>query len=60
MYTLPKFKSEGITIKMGQQMKKELEVIATQHEMSQAEFVRYLIQKFIDDNKNEVLQYVNS
>ena len=51
---MPKFKSEGITIKMGQQMKKELEVLANKMEMSQAEFVRYLIQKYIDGNKQEV------
>lgn len=51
---MPKFKVDAITIKVNQIMKKAIEKIATKHEMSVSEYVRYLIQKSIDsENSNK-------
>jgi metal-responsive CopG/Arc/MetJ family transcriptional regulator len=49
---LPKFKSEGITIKLSSKLKQFLEKISEENQMSQAEFVRYLLQKYMDDYDN--------
>ena len=50
---MPKFKTEGITIYLGTKMKKELERISFEKEMSQAEFIRYLLQKYIESEANQ-------
>jgi len=51
---MPKFKVDSIGIKVNPKMKKALEQIATKHEMSVSEYVRYLIQKSIDnENSNK-------
>ena len=50
---MPKFKSERITVQLKSKMKKELERIAAEKEMSQAEFLRYLLQKYIDNEENK-------
>jgi len=49
---LPKFKSEGITIKLSTKLKQFLEKISEENQMSQAEFVRYLLQKYMDEYDN--------
>jgi metal-responsive CopG/Arc/MetJ family transcriptional regulator len=51
--TVPKFKTQGITVQLKSKMKKELERIAAEHEMSQSEFLRYLLQKYIESEANQ-------
>ena len=52
---MPKFKVDAITVKVNQIMKKSIEQIAIKHEMSVSEYVRYLIQKSIDnENSNKI------
>jgi hypothetical protein len=53
---MPKFKSEAITIHLGMKLKKFLEKVSKEHEMSQAEFVRYLLHKYSEnyDNKKNI------
>lgn len=47
---MPKFKSEGITIKLSSILKSYLEKVSAENQMSQAEFLRYLLQKYMDNN----------
>jgi len=46
---MPRFKSAGITIKLSEKLKDFLEKISKENQMSQAEFIRYLLQKYMDE-----------
>lgn len=50
---MPRFKSEGITIKLSAKLKQYLEKISNENQMSQAEFMRYLLQQYMDNNENK-------
>ncbi len=47
---MPKFKNEAITIKLNKKLKEYLEEASKENQMPQAEFMRYLLQKHMDDN----------
>ena len=57
---LPKFKNEQIGFRVSNKFKKQVEQLATEQEMTVAEFLRYLVMDYINklenDKKNEVLK----
>jgi hypothetical protein len=50
---VPKFKSEFVGFKVSNKLKKEIEELATKNEMSIAEFLRFLVQKYITEQENK-------
>jgi hypothetical protein len=50
---LPKFKNNHIGFNVSDKLKKRTEEISTEHEMSIADFMRYILQKFIDNYDNK-------
>ena len=50
---MPKFKNEFVGFKTSGKLKTQIESTAKEHEMSVAEFVRYITQKYIDDYENK-------
>lgn len=63
MIELPKFKSEQIGFRVSNKFKKQVERLATEQEMTVAEFLRYLvmdyINKFDNDKKKEILKDID-
>lgn len=51
---MPRFKSAGITIKLSEKLKNFLEKISKENQMSQAEFIRYLLQKYMDEYEEAI------
>lgn len=60
---LPKFKSEQIGFRVSNKFKKQVEKLATEQEMTVAEFLRYLVMDYINklenDKKNEILKDID-
>ena len=50
---MPRFKNNHIGLNVSDKLKKKVEEIAKQHEMPIAEFVRYILQKYIDEYENK-------
>lgn len=50
---MPRFKKEQIGFKISNALRIQLEQFAAEKEMSVAEFLRYLIQKYADDRENK-------
>lgn len=46
---MPKFKSEAIGFRVGNKQKQKIDEVAAEHEMSTAEFIRYITLKYIED-----------
>jgi len=56
---MPKFKSEQIGFRVSNKFKKQVELLASEQEMTVAEFLRYLVLNYINnlekDKKSEIL-----
>ena len=59
---MPKFKSEQVGFRVSNKLKKQLEKLAAGQEMNVAEFLRYLVMKYIDelekDKKEKILKEI--
>jgi hypothetical protein len=60
---LPRFKSEQIGFRVSNKFKKQVEKLATEQEMTMAEFLRYLVMDYINkldnDKKKEILKDID-
>jgi antitoxin component of RelBE/YafQ-DinJ toxin-antitoxin module len=46
---MPKFKNNHIGFNVSDKLKKKTEEVSKEHEMSLADFMRYILQKYIDE-----------
>jgi predicted DNA-binding protein len=55
---MPKFKSEQIGFRVSNKFKKQVEKLATDQEMTVAEFLRYLVMSYINNLENSKKQEI--
>jgi len=57
---MPRFKSEQIGIRVSNKFKQQIEKLAQDQEMTVAEFIRYLVLKYISEIENGIKQEESS
>ena len=55
---MPRFKSEQIGFRVSNKFKKQIEKLAIEQEMTVAEFLRYLVVKYINELDNSKKQEI--